>query len=331
MSELRKIVGNEEILLHIKNAIKAGKVSHAYVLNGANGMGKTMIANYFATLLQCDEKADEPCGKCHSCKQAATDNQPDIIWVRHERPLSIGVRDIIEQVVEDVQIKPYSSPYKIYIIDEAEMMTIDAQNALLKTLEEPPEYAIIFLLTNNITALLPTILSRCVTLKIKPVPAEVIKKYLMEEHNVPEKIADSSVAFAYGNIGKALRLSTVEEFGELKSEMVAMISHIEDMDIAEVMAAVKRAESFRLEIGDYLDLIIAWFRDVLLYKASQKVDQLIFKEEINEIKKQAAIASYAGIGDIISSVEKAKERLKANVSFSLVIELLYLSISENLR
>ena len=67
MSELRKIVGNEEILLHIKNAIKAGKVSHAYVLNGANGMGKTMIANYFATLLQCDEKADEPCGKCGAC------------------------------------------------------------------------------------------------------------------------------------------------------------------------------------------------------------------------------------------------------------------------
>ena len=118
----------------------------------------------------------EPCMECHSCKQAMTKNQPDIIYVRHEKPNTISVDDIRTQVNNDIVIKPYSSRYKIYIIDEAEKMNEQAQNALLKTIEEPPAYAILILLTTNAAAFLPTILSRCVTLNIKAVPDEKIRE-----------------------------------------------------------------------------------------------------------------------------------------------------------
>ena len=117
---------------------------------------------------------------CHSCKQALSGNHPDLIYVTHEKPASIGVDDIREQINDTIQIRPYSSYYKIYIVDEAEKMTVQAQNALLKTIEEPPSYAVIILITTNQEAFLPTILSRCVQLKLKPLKDFTVKSYLTE-------------------------------------------------------------------------------------------------------------------------------------------------------
>ena len=112
---------------------------------------------------------------CHSCKQVMSGNHPDLIYVKHEKPGSIGVDDVREQINDTIMIRPYSSYYKIYIVDEAEKMTVQAQNALLKTIEEPPSYAVIILITTNQEAFLPTILSRCVQMKLKPLKDFTIK------------------------------------------------------------------------------------------------------------------------------------------------------------
>ena len=146
MAEFKDIIGQEQIKSHLKNAIATGKVSHAYIINGERFSGKEFVARVFAMALQCEKGGEEPCQQCHSCKQALSGNQPDIIYLTHEKPGSIGVDDIRAQINGDVAIKPYSSPYKIYIISEAEKMTVQAQNALLKTVEEPPAYAVILLL-----------------------------------------------------------------------------------------------------------------------------------------------------------------------------------------
>lgn len=164
MGNFSDIYGYETIKEHLQSAISMGKVSHAYVISGGLGSGKKLIASTFAQTLQCEAGGVEPCGVCHSCVQAAGRNQPDIIWVGHEKPGSIGVDDIRDQLVSDMQIKPYSSPYKIYIIDEADKLTVAAQNAMLKTIEEPPAYGIVILLANNPDVFLQTILSRCVVL-----------------------------------------------------------------------------------------------------------------------------------------------------------------------
>lgn len=329
MSGFRDIVGQEQIKEHLQNALAGGKVSHAYILNGEKSSGKEFIARIFAAALQCEKGGNDPCGECRSCKQALSDNQPDIIRVTHEKPGTISVDDIRLQLNNDVVIKPYSSRRKVYIVNEAEKMTPQAQNALLKTLEEPPEYAVILLLTTNVNALLPTILSRCIVLNMKPVADAAVKRYLMEELQIPDYKAEVCVAFARGNIGKAKSLAVSEEFENVKSEVLSVLKYIHDMELQEIVAAIKRITEYKLEVNDYLDMMAIWYRDVLLFKATKDANSLIFKEEIQTIRKVAGRCSYEGIENVIEALEKAKTRLNANVNFDLVMELLLLEMKEN--
>ena len=120
MATFHDIIGQEQIKEHLQNAISAKKISHAYIINGEKSSGKEFIARVFAMTLQCEKGGTEPCQECHSCKQALSDNQPDIIYVSHEKPNTISVDDIRTQLNNDIVIKPYSSKHKIYIVDEAE-------------------------------------------------------------------------------------------------------------------------------------------------------------------------------------------------------------------
>ncbi|MCR4705228.1 MAG: DNA polymerase III subunit delta [Lachnospiraceae bacterium] len=329
MATFQDIIGQDQLKEHLMNAIENDKVGHAYIINGDRYCGKEFVAGVFSMALQCEADGVEPCQVCHSCKQALSMNQPDIIRVTHEKPGSIGVDDIRSQVTSDIQIKPYSSKRKVYIISEGEKMTQQAQNALLKTLEEPPEYAVILILTTNVNALLPTIISRAVVLNMKPVEDSLVKKFLMENVEIPDYKADLCVAFARGNLGKAKLLASSEEFDHIREDAVTLLKYIKDMEISEIVAAIKKIGEYKLEINDYLDLISIWYRDVLLFKATNDVNHLIFKEEIQYIKKVADKSAYEGIETIIEALDKAKNRLNANVNFDLTMELLLMTIKEN--
>lgn len=329
MGSFKDVVGHKDILKYISSAVENNRVSHAYILNGERGSGKKMLANLFAMTLLCETGDNEPCGKCHSCKQAESGNHPDIIRVTHEKPNSISVDDIRTQVNNTVDIKPYQGPYKVYIIPQADMMTTQAQNAILKTIEEPPSYAVFLLLTENAETLLPTINSRCVMLKLRNIKDTLIKKYLMENLEIPDYKADMCTAFAQGNMGRAIMLANSDHFNEIREEAVQLLKHISEMELNEIVAAVKNISVYKLEITDYLDIIMIWYRDVLLYKATKEIDKVVFKDQLQSIKEQARKSSYEGIELILESLEKAKARLKANVNFDLVMELLFLTIKEN--
>lgn len=329
MAGFKDIIGHEQIIEHLQNAITMGKVSHAYILNGPDQSGKMMLAEAFAAALQCEKKGNEGCMECHSCRQAASHNQPDIIYLYHDKPNTISVDDIREQINQDIVVKPYSSPYKVYIIDEAEKMNQQAQNALLKTIEEPPSYAVILLLTSNADSFLPTILSRCICLNLKPVSNEKVRDYLMSHYQIPDYQADISVAFAQGNVGRAIQLASSEHFKDMKDSAVQLMKRIKDIDEYELGEAVKQIGEYKLSINDYFDIMIIWYRDVLMYKATMDINSLIFKEQVYDIKRQASNSSYHGIERILKALEKAKIRLNANVNFDLVIELLLLTIKEN--
>ena len=329
MAKFTDIIGQEQLKEHLQNAIAMNKVSHAYLINGERSSGKEFAAKVFAAALQCEKGGTGPCGECHSCIQEKSGNQPDIIFVSHDKPNTIGVEDIRTQINNDIGIKPYSSPRKIYIMNEGEKMTVQAQNALLKTLEEPPEYAVILILTTNVDALLPTILSRCVVLNMKPVPDHKVKKYLMEELQIPDYKANICVAFARGNIGKAKMLASSEEFEKVKEEAVTLVKYINDMDISEVVKAIKKISEYQFDVTDYLDILSVWYRDVLLFKATKDANSLIFKNEIQYIRKVADRSTYEGIETIVKALQQAKRRLEANVNFDLTMELLLLTIQGN--
>lgn len=328
MAGFQEIIGQEHIKEHLLHAMEQNKVSHAYLLQGELGAGKEFIARAFAALLQCERRENNACGQCRSCKQIESKNHPDVIWVTHEKPNTIGVEDIRTQLNQDIEIKPYYGPKKIYIISECEKMTVQAQNALLKTLEEPPSYGLIFLLTTNAEALLPTILSRCVVLRMRPVEDSKIEEYLMNKLQIPDYKARVCAAFARGNMGKAKALAESEDFEHIKEEAVSLLKYIQDMEISEIIAAIKKINDYKFDISNYLDIIMVWFRDILLFKATKDPNALIFSEEIGSIKKIADRSSYEGIEMILESLEKAQNRLSANVNFELTMELLFLTIKE---
>lgn len=320
------VIGQEQMTQNLENALKYKKISHAYLFQGERLSGKRMIADIFARALQCEADGNRPCNQCRSCKQALSVNHPDIIYVEHDKPNVISVDNIRTQINGDIAIKPYSSAYKIYIVDEAEKMNTQAQNALLKTLEEPPEYAVIMLLATRAEAMLPTILSRCVTLNTKPVPDDKIKHFLMSKIQIPDYRASICASFARGNVGRAIQLASNEEFDTMKAEVLGNLKSVFEMEVYQMAAAAKRITEEKFEVEDYLDLCFIWYRDILLYKACKDRKHLVFLEEIHDIERIGEKYSYEAIEKIIGAIEQARSRIKSNVNFDLTMELLFMAM-----
>lgn len=326
MFSFSEIVGHEQIKEHMQAAIRDKKPFHAYLFQGEEGVGKEALARTFAAGLQCQsESADKPCKECVSCRQMESGNQPDVIWVTREKA-SLGVDEIREQLCDTMDIKPFSSPYKIYLVPEAEKMTEAAQNALLKTIEEPPEYGIVILMTSNISALLPTIQSRCLTMEFRPLSTAVVESYVKEHCQVPDYQARASAAFAQGNLGKAMRYAKSEDFIERKDHIISLLRHVEQMDLSEMLAVIKDLGTRKDEVRDYIDLMVLWYRDVLLFKATKDINQLLFQDEASYISREASHRSYEKIEEILQAFEKAKVRLRANVNFDITMELMLLTL-----
>ena len=326
MFSFSEIVGHEQIKEHMQAAIRDKKPFHAYLFQGEEGVGKEALARTFDAGLQCPiESADKPCKECVSCRQMESGNQPDVIWVTREKA-SLGVDEIREQLCNTMDIKPFSSPYKIYLVPEAEKMTEAAQNALLKTIEEPPEYGIVILMTSNISALLPTIQSRCLTMEFRPLSTAVVESYVKEHCQVPDYQARASAAFAQGNLGKAMRYAKSEDFIERKDHIISLLRHVEQMDLSEMLAVIKDLGTRKDEVRDYIDLMVLWYRDVLLFKATKDINQLLFQDEASYISREASHRSYEKIEEILQAFEKAKVRLRANVNFDITMELMLLAL-----
>ena len=331
MANYSDIIGHEDIVKHFKSSIELGKISHAYILNGEKGSGKKTLAAVVAKSLQCESGEADPCGTCKSCLQAESGNQPDIIWVTHEKPNVISVDEIRTQILNDIELKPYSSRYKIYIVPDAQLMNTQAQNAILKTLEEPPEYAIIMLLTNNVDKFLPTIISRCIVLNFRPVEPLHMVDYLVNQIGIDREKARFCTDFAQGNLGKAVRLAISPDYNEIKEDSLRLLRRIQDMDMDEIIQAVRNMGKYKLDITDYIDIMTMWFRDLLMVKISNSPNKLIFKDEFSVMKKQASHVSYEGFEEILQALDKLKIRLEANVNFDIAMELMLLTMKENLK
>ncbi len=323
------ILGHDAIKQHLQKAIETRTVSHAYILAGEAGMGKKTLAQAFALSLFCEKSPNGPCMECHACRQVLAGSHPDLIRVTHEKPASIGVDEIREQINDTILIRPFSSEYKVYIVDEAEKMTVQAQNALLKTIEEPPSYAVLILLSTNSEAFLPTILSRCVQLQLKPLRDSVVQEYLERQMGVPEGDAKLYAAFARGNLGRAIRLAGSGDFRRLYDAMLYLLKHIKEADISELLDRIKDMQDEKLDIYECLDFMLVWYRDILMFKVTKDADLLIFKEEYAAINQVSSQTSYEGLENILNAIQKAKIRLEANVNMELAMELMLLVMKEN--
>ncbi len=214
-------------------------------------------------------------------------------------------------------------------MDEAEKMNVAAQNALLKTIEEPPAYGILLLLVNNKDSFLQTILSRCVSLDMKPLSNELIVDYMKRNLKLPDYQAELMATFAAGNLGRGIRLAESENFLSIKECAMSHMKGITSATADKVASYTKELTSYKDNIEEYMDLLTIWFRDVLIYKASRDANELVFKEEISLIEQFSRKISYNGISDILNNIQKVSTRLKANVNFELTFTLLLMSIRDN--
>lgn len=328
MANFRNIIGQDQAKEHFQTAIETGNISHAYIINGETGSGRRMLADAFAKTLQCEKRqGSDACDGCKSCHQAESGNHPDIRYITHEKA-SISVDDIREQLNNDIQIKPYSSGHKIYIIPDANKMTEQAQNALLKTIEEPPAYAVILLLTDNLNALLPTIQSRCVTINTKPISKEEIAGYLISHLSMEPKQAEIAAGFCQGNMGKAIRFANSQDFQQMKEDTLHLLINIDNLDVSEIVDTVRIFSQKKGMINDYLDLMLLWYRDVLMFKVTKDANLLLYRDQFHDISHQASTRTYEDIENILQAIDKAKMRLDANVNFDVTMELMALTMKE---
>lgn len=325
MYTFQEIWGNGALVRHLRTAAAGGRVSHAYLFIGGAGAGKRLLANTFAKALQCEGTGERPCGICASCAVFDSGNHPDVIYVRTEKK-SIGVDEIREQILETVDLKPYRFACKIYIIENADTMTIQAQNALLKTLEEPPGYARFLLLAEQAEAFLPTIRSRVALMKLRPLAEREIVAYLREKAHVPEEECESCAAYAQGRIGRALELLQDEDFQQMREDILRKMEALPDMAKADVLWLAKELEGYKQDLR-FLDIMELWYRDVLAAKCLRDERYLIEKGQKDAIFR-AAKEPAEQLARHAQAIHRARKKLAQNANFRLTMEVMLMEIKE---
>lgn len=320
-----EVVGQERVINHFKQALKNNRVSHAYLIEGLNGIGKGFFAISLAKAILCHSREERPCGECSSCRKIKDNNHPELHIV--QRDGNIKIEDIRE-IQKQINIKPYEGYKKVFIIFNGEKMTHQAQNALLKTLEEPPGHSIIILTTANSKNLLPTISSRCQLLKLRPQGIEVIKIHLIKKLGISEEEAKILATFSNGLIGKALKLYKDEEFKVRREKVIDITQKLLSAKTIDILSEVEFFAKEKDHIEEIIDLLIYWYRDILVYCETYNDHLIINLDQMKSIKKQVEKASTLKIKKIILMLEEKKQQVKGNANYSLAMEVMLLNMQE---
>lgn len=306
------IKGQQFAKKYLSNSLKSNMISHAYMFEGPSGVGKNTLARELSRILLEMENLF---------------NSPDYIEIKPDGN-SIKIAQI-RKMQTDILVKPYKS-YKIYVFDEAQKMTVEAQNALLKTLEEPPKYAIIILVTNNKESLLDTIKSRCEIIKFTPIPIKEIADYLVKT-GVDEKRASLLANFSRGSMQKAIELSESEDFYIMREEIQKYIETFLNGNLIDIMEVQNGIEKYKDQIINVLDLMINYFRDIIMVKENIDNSMIINLDKLVFIKNMSKKITYSQLSKIIDIIEETKNKLRSNCNFNISIQVMTLNIYEVIK
>jgi len=319
------IVGHKTEVESLQRAIKNDHISHFYLFEGEKGIGKKTLAKVFAKHILCRDKNDEPCGVCSSCRKFESNSHPDYLEIV---PTNGMIRkNEIENLIKEISFSPFESERKIILIDDAEKMNKESQNALLKTLEEPPPYINLILVSSNPKLLLNTILSRAEKIHFKSINANDMVEYLMKKENIPLERAKLITDFSQGSIGRAFELIKSDEFIKLRDDVVSLVDNCIFGREYMVFEMGERFAKTKEIANEVLLILLIHLRDVYFYKITQNERFLINKDKIEFIKKHS-ILEFEKINDIIENIYYAKESIDLNVNRELLIETLFFNIQE---
>lgn len=321
------IAGQEEVVRGLENALKNDRVGHAYIFSGPTGIGKKTVAGLFAEMLICDStELSKPCGSCQACRLFSSGANPDFRLVK-ARGASIGV-DEIREIQGDVAIKPMYSKRKVYIIEDADNMTVQAQNCLLKTLEEPPSYVVLILTAANYDSLLETIRSRSQRLSFKKNTHAQVRQVLTEKYGHEAGGIEFAIAYADGIIGTALNLVGTEEFIALREKTFETVNRIKNSGLSAVFTLFGFFEENKEEFDVILDMMTMFYRDMLVARETGNEKILINSDKRDMIFNNAQKYSPRQLVAGIRQIEAARRAVKQNANFQLAVEHMLISLQE---
>lgn len=302
-----ELIGNDKIKESLIHTVQTNNILHSYLFTGIDGIGKSLFAKEFAKMILCNSSEIKPCKKCKSCLEFQGGSHPDFLQIIPEDGKTIKIEQI-RYLQKKVAEKPVASNRKVYIINDCDTMTREASNALLKTLEEPPTYATIILITSNESKLLLTIKSRCTKIAFQPLPEVEIKKYLGQKNSENnEKISDMAVdniiKQCQGSIGRLLK---IQEYKETYEQIEQIIENLEKESITQIWRNAEVLYKSKENILDFLDYINILFYNKLMQNYNIKYTKAI------------------------SIVEEAKKKIIANSNFDMTIDNVLLKLWEEI-
>jgi DNA polymerase-3 subunit delta' len=334
------IVGHEFQKEALKRMVSKNRISHAYLFFGPDGVGKKLIAIEFAKILNClcskslpyEGSKGERC-ECYSCKKIEKGIHPDVFLVEYKGLRDIKVDQIRKEVEERLYLKPFEGKFKMAIVDEAERMNLSSQNAFLKTLEEPPEYSVIILITSKPQALLPTVRSRCQLLEFKALSEEIMLEEIKKRNTdlSPDEI-QVAIRLSGGSLGKALSLdkSLLSE----RKEIIIKLSSINPKYASQVLGFVESilrglSSEDTEKLSFIFQIISLWLRDLVLIKIGFSEDALSNRDLVSITREFADRWSVDNILDKMRFLENAWYAIfRGNANKQIVLENLILKITE---
>lgn len=312
----KDIKGQNSAIGFLKNSSVNGRTSHAYIFLGPSGVGRKLTALNFAKFLNCHAPDDNrPCDECPSCRKVDSRNHPDIFLVSPEKAgASIGI-DKIRAVIKNVGLKPYEARTKVYIIDDSSSMTQEAQNAFLKTLEEPPSDSVLIFISDKQGGLLPTIESRSQVVKFFPIDADTVKEILKNNYKLDDAKAQMLSRISAGSIDAALRYKD-EKFFKKRSQVLDGITDgsLFDSDFEGLS---------KPDLRSYLDIMLTWYRDILVTKADPTLKSLLVNADRTRIIEEEALRmDFAFLDKAIKQVILTGQFLDQNINPKLAMSTL---------
>jgi DNA polymerase-3 subunit delta' len=329
MYDFDDVIGNERIVKSLRTAIANDRVNHAYIFEGSRGSGRRTIANAFAKTLNCETGDNKACDECVSCATFDSGNNPDVIYVclkAGERELKVDA--VRNEINKNVELKPYSNRYKIFIIEDADTMNIAAQNAFLKTLEEPPAYAVFLLLAENCSKFLVTVMSRCQHFRLQSLPAGKIADYVAKRSGIDSEQAYVAALYSRGSIGRAMELADSEEFNSLRGEVAERTVRLLETDLIGMYALAGEMDGYKDRIYEYLDIMYLIYRDSLVYKSTGSTERLIQRDSVRLIERIASLTNTKRLIKGCELIDGAIDNLRRHGDFQLTVENLFFKLKE---
>ena len=326
MREFQDIIGNEDAKEYFIKALTKDHLSHSYIFEGPYGVGKKTFARKLAKAILCENRdEDKACHRCQSCHMVETGTHPDIITIEKDTKVT-KVDNIRENIVREMEIKPYQSNHKIIIVNAADTINIQGQNAMLKTIEEPPKYGIVILVCENLASMLPTIKSRCITVRFNPLSKEKMNEYLHGK-GIGEAKRQVYAKLSEGSIGVINDILQDENYIELRKQSAAYLERLGKANLLQLYDLVKEITDQKEQIEQILEFWLYWYRDVAVIKASGS-DDLYYLDYQKQLLDMSQNITYNKVSQNIESIKYAILDIKQNIYSTFVIENLLLKLKE---